>query len=146
SVLLPRFRGIGVYEFTTVGIFTEDAEFEVGGSDGALTTYRTIELTGTARTVLIMDDAPIAPRRGPNLGKGVGISRRAFVPGGNLHLGPAVLRLEPEALPGRAAPSRRRVRTRPQAVTGLIMTLAKYALQFVHKGRTRMTNMRVRRP
>jgi len=51
SVLLPRFRGIGVYEFTTVGIFTEDAEFEVGGSDGALTTYRTIELTGTARTI-----------------------------------------------------------------------------------------------
>ena len=50
SVLLPRFRGDEVHEFTTFGIFTDDCEFEVGTPDGVLTTYRTIELKGTART------------------------------------------------------------------------------------------------
>jgi hypothetical protein len=50
SVLLPRFRGAGIHEFTTLGIVSEDAEFEVGTPDGVLTTYGTIELKGTART------------------------------------------------------------------------------------------------
>jgi hypothetical protein len=49
SLLLPRFSDGGEHEFTTVGIFTADAEHAVDSPHGAITSYEPIELKGTAR-------------------------------------------------------------------------------------------------
>jgi len=51
SLLVPPFRESEDPEFTTIGIFSFDAENAVGHPNGALRGYEAIELKGTARLV-----------------------------------------------------------------------------------------------